>query len=584
MRLRYTLFALLLLIGALLIVQQDSTTVAQDNSCPVLVQSALEQMGDNCGSLGRNNACYGYTQVTSTFFDSTPLDFFSQPSDRAELAQIETISTAPLDLDLDQWGIAVMNVQANVPGALPGQSVVFMMMGDTEVENAVPADETLPLVDMVDVTTTAETRVASLPATNANTLTLLPAGAILQAEGVSDDGAWLRVYSDQGLGWVMLNAIDDSVDLTGLPTVTAESRPAMQSFQLRTAFNDVLCNEAPSLLAIQSPEGLKVDLTANGVHVRMGSLIMLRVVSPGDALQIITIEGDVVLDPDTDLETVLEPGFSTLRCLDAEGNVGLDCEWTVPQPLTAEELAFAQTVLLAYQQFGENNGSPLEVNGQQVRVIDTDACPVGAAVEYTVRPGDSLYAISLQYNTNVSAIQFNNSIEGTTILPGQKLNIICGAQGPTALPSLGTPIIVNDGPPPPPAIDCAGFEATSPLNGLPYGPTTFYWNAPNTEVDEYRVNVSGESGSASFTTGGENLNLTGDLSVNNVGYGFSFTWNVEALVDGEPVCSTPGATMFREAPPPLPKDDDDDSEPISTPTPYETEEPWETEEPSFEDA
>jgi hypothetical protein len=205
-----------------------------------------------------------------------PLDFFSQPSDRAALAEIATLTTTPLDLSLDQWGIAVMNVQANVPGALPGQAIVFMLMGETELTNAVAPEATLPEVTPVEVATSAETGLNSGPAVNTSVVALLPDGALLAAEGVSEDGAWLRVYADVGLGWVLRNAVEANPDLDDLPTVNAAMQAPMQSFQINTAFNDLLCNEAPSLMAIQSPENLKVDLTANGVHIRMGSLIMLR--------------------------------------------------------------------------------------------------------------------------------------------------------------------------------------------------------------------------------------------------------------------------------------------------------------------
>src|SRR5690606_25259895 len=196
---------------------------------------------DNCTNLGRNSACYGFTQVYSTFFNEAPLDFFSKPSNRAELAQLETITTAPLDLDADQWGIAVTNVQANVPGALPGQSIVFMLMGDTEVTNAVSPENILPEVEPVDVMTLTETRVVSSPTVNANTVATVPAGALLEALGISDD--WLRVYSDAGLGWVAADAVENTAALSDLPTITESMQPPMQAFQVSTAFNDVLCNE-----------------------------------------------------------------------------------------------------------------------------------------------------------------------------------------------------------------------------------------------------------------------------------------------------------------------------------------------------
>src|SRR5690606_11227564 len=121
--------------------------------------------------------------VDSTFTEAAPQDFFSQPADRAGLAQLETIATTPLDLALDQWGIAVMNAQANVPGALPGQATVFLLMGAAELTNAVAPEDTLPEADPVAVEALTETTVFSRPADNASTITTLAAGTLLEAHG-----------------------------------------------------------------------------------------------------------------------------------------------------------------------------------------------------------------------------------------------------------------------------------------------------------------------------------------------------------------------------------------------------------------
>jgi hypothetical protein len=286
-----------------------------------------------------------------------------------------------------------------------------------------------------------------------------------------------------------------------------------------------------------------------------------------------------VLDPDTPFETRLNPGFLTRRCMDGDGNVSVTCDWLPPVPLTEAELAFAQTVLLAYQQL-DLEGGPLEVDGELITLINTGNCPAGTTVRYTVRPGDTLYGIGLQYNTTVNALVFGNDLPNTTILAGQELTVICGAQGPATLPSLGAPPVVVDIPLPPPtvpAFDCSGFAATSPLGGLSYGDNTFYWNAPASSPDQYRVTVSGEAGSATFMTGGGSLNVTGSLTTETVGGGFSFSWTVEALLNGEVMCTSASGVMFREAPPAQRRD----SEPASTEEPR-NEEPPGTEEPPSE--
>ncbi|OAT86404.1 C40 family peptidase [Desulfotomaculum copahuensis] len=64
-----------------------------------------------------------------------------------------------------------------------------------------------------------------------------------------------------------------------------------------------------------------------------------------------------------------------------------------------------------------------------------------AAADYTVKPGDSLYAISMHYHTTVKSLQSANGLDGSMIHPGQKLmipekgNNVRPAAGTGALPS-----------------------------------------------------------------------------------------------------------------------------------------------------
>ena len=552
MRLKW-LFLISLAALILVIAPQMTQAQADIDVCPVLVQQALEQMGDSCAGMERNNACYGFNRVDSTFVETMPTDFFTETADRARLAQVESLTTAPLDLSIEQWGVAVMNVQANIPSSLPGQAVVFMLMGDTEVKNTVPPDEMVDPIESVNLTTLIETQVFSGPAYNTNVRATVAADTLLPADGMSEDGQWLQILSENGLGWVRREVFGNVPGIDVLPLVKEHGQTPMQSFQVRTAFDDLLCNEAPSLLAIQSPEGLKVDLNANGVHIHMGSLVMLRTVPPGNAIQAITIEGDVVLDPGTPHELPLPAGYLTQRCLDDNNMVYDDCGWLPPLPMTEIELQWAQLVLEAYARLGNPNMGSFVVGGENFTLIDTDSCPAGMVVNHSVQPGDNLFQLGLLYGTTSQTIMADNNLPNTNIAVGQTLEIVCGAQGPSQLPSLGAPPVsfIPQAPPepPPPPVDCSSFRATSPLDGIAYGTETFYWDAAP-GATAYRVNLVGESGVFSFTTDGSNLNLNVDTSNSSIGFGFQMQWNVEAIFEGEVICTTPLVSIPREPQPP----------------------------------
>ncbi len=114
----------------------SSAALAQ-GTCTDLVTRALEAMDVNCNGVGRNQACYGYDRIEATLTEELDVTNFQQPSDVVELAQLRTLQTVPLNEAADEWGVALMKVQANLPGTLPGQNVHMVVMGDATLENAV---------------------------------------------------------------------------------------------------------------------------------------------------------------------------------------------------------------------------------------------------------------------------------------------------------------------------------------------------------------------------------------------------------------------------------------------------------------
>jgi uncharacterized protein YgiM (DUF1202 family) len=304
------------LILGLLVVLPTAAATLQGGTCPPLVERALNEAGRECANLPRNSACYGFNQVSAQFSTEIAEGFFSQPADTAELTTLQSISTAALDEALGRWGVAVLNVQANLPNSLPGQGVRFILFGESVLENAVPADQAVQAVTPVAISVTTAANLRSGPSRSANILGSAPAGTTLQAEGVSPDGAWLRVNSEQvGLAWVALEVITTEGDLSSLPVVTASSRSPMQAFQFRTGLGQISCEQAPSALMIQGPQGFQVSIEANGASITFGSTILLRA---SDArMRVTTLEGQAIVEGLT-----LPAGYSIEAPLDADGEAG----------------------------------------------------------------------------------------------------------------------------------------------------------------------------------------------------------------------------------------------------------------------
>ncbi len=108
-------------------------------NCPALVERAMQLTGESCAGLGRDTACYGHTRVSATFREGRTDLVFAAPADRVPLADLRALTTAPLDLQTQTWGVALLHVQADLPETLPGQAVTLLLMGDAALEDAAPA-------------------------------------------------------------------------------------------------------------------------------------------------------------------------------------------------------------------------------------------------------------------------------------------------------------------------------------------------------------------------------------------------------------------------------------------------------------
>lgn len=105
-----------------------------DLSCDALVKQALTTVGPACDSTSRNEACYG-NRLVDADFRGDAVGEFASVGDRALLQTLQQISTAPLDEIQQTWGVALVRAQANLPEALPGQNVTFLLYGGAALDN-----------------------------------------------------------------------------------------------------------------------------------------------------------------------------------------------------------------------------------------------------------------------------------------------------------------------------------------------------------------------------------------------------------------------------------------------------------------
>lgn len=217
-----------------------ASVLAQTAECPDFIYDYIEQTAELCASTGSNQICYGSNAIDIQLNDSNVE--FSEPGDITDLANVDSIQTSSLDVATQEFGMALMQVQADVEGSLPGQVITFLLMGNVSV------------------------------------------GAINEGEA------------------------------------------PMQAFQFRTGIGAPTCeNSNYDALMIDSPDGLVINFSVNGVDIELGSTAII-VGKPDNKIDMLVLEGhgrvtamgetveveegfwtQIPMDPDSGVEAVGAP-------------------------------------------------------------------------------------------------------------------------------------------------------------------------------------------------------------------------------------------------------------------------------------
>lgn len=464
-----------LCIALLSLVGVSQAQTQDDSVCPSLVEQALSDIGDNCDAVDRNNVCYGFNRVDTAFYEEQPEDFFTVPADRAVLSTLQTIQTTALNSADSEWGVAVMNVQANVPGGLPGQAAVFLLYGDVEVENTVAPEDAFIPGETVNVTALVTANGRSGPGTNFNVVVGIPINAQLSADGLSPDATWVRVLYEDTAAWVSRDLVRPDVlgSLGNLPTISNSSRSPMQAIHLRTGFGALECMDAPSVLVVQGPDNVRVNINVNGADIQIGSTIALRT-TEGNFLQVITLSGVAVVGG-----IIIPPGF------------------VMQVPLTPD----GQEVAGPWEGFRALTGPELEA----LRWIERTP---GTLLHYNILLPSLGEILQTQ-----AAIRARSTSSSNNNNPGQ-------SNGDAVGDTPGTPE------------QCAGFVPTSPLGGAQTGPHTFYWD-PAPGANGYRWILLDVNSNAISIFDTQQTNFTHTLQPT---YSATLFWEVHALSGGEVIC------------------------------------------------
>lgn len=112
-----------------------ATALAERNaSCQVVIDKAIQSSDSFCGETGSNSVCYGNTTIQAELAPGAT-QRFSERGDIIAVNDLLRLSAAPLNLQNDEWGIAVFKVIANLPRSLPGETITMVVFGNTTLDN-----------------------------------------------------------------------------------------------------------------------------------------------------------------------------------------------------------------------------------------------------------------------------------------------------------------------------------------------------------------------------------------------------------------------------------------------------------------
>ncbi len=327
-----------LMLGAVLVAAMlfgafpaESTLAQGGESCAQMAHRAFSELGTNCANLTRGSLCYGFTGVSATF---SPALVFDAPGDRADLSRLQSVRTEGMDTATGTWGIAALSIQADLPVGLD-EAVSLLLIGDGSLEDAVDPAVALPVVEPVAVVTVGPSNLRSAPGLNAYIAETVPAGTRLLADGLSPDGGWVRVAAASGAAWIERLGLEEA-DLSDLPAIARGSLTPFQAFTFQTGEPVTDCLEAPPpVLVVQGPEGIPVEIIANGTPIRIESTIFLRTL-PGNLLELVVGMGRAILYPGTPDALTIDVGTRIVAPLGADGLVS--GAWSGWRLLTQTEL------------------------------------------------------------------------------------------------------------------------------------------------------------------------------------------------------------------------------------------------------
>lgn len=268
-----------------------------------------------------------------------------------------------------------------------------------------------------------------------------------------------------------------------LETVTLQ----MTAVTVRTGPRQTACVRAPSAVLVQSPQGVQVTMAVNGASVTLGSTLHLTATQNGE-LTAAVVEGTIVISA-FNATRIVRPGAQVRLPLGGADGLQVIGPPSEPEPY---DLSLIQNAPLSLLERPVQPPPPILVTPTppqsllatptinvtfrpQLPTLGPGLCTPRAdwMGSYTIRAGDTLFAIAQRFGVSLTELQRGNCItDANRIQAGQTLRVPAITPTNTPRPTL-TPTSVL----PSPVVNFATSSALIPYGGC----ASLTWNVTNAQ-------------------------------------------------------------------------------------------------------
>ncbi|QPC84672.1 SH3 domain-containing protein [Phototrophicus methaneseepsis] len=221
----------------------ETPVAPETQSCETIMRQIVTVLDQYCSMTGRNQACYGNVLVEAQPSDRV-MDLssfrFSQEGDILDLLNLSGMELSPLDTATGQWGVALMQVQANLPESLPGTNVTMLVFGNMQV---------------VDASTM--NGLASAPFSPMQSIYIRPGLGATRCENTPDHG--MLIQTPEGAGQIELTINDIQINVGSTVFVNPDLSSATLNFSTLEGSVDVTTQGTTQT----ATTGMKVSVPIN---------------------------------------------------------------------------------------------------------------------------------------------------------------------------------------------------------------------------------------------------------------------------------------------------------------------------------